>query len=232
MNWLAVILLLFCLLYTVYGARRGLVRMVVSMVFMILVMVLSSVLNPRISSFLKESTPLYDSLTEYCSDMVETKMEAMEGDMTLNLQVQLIDELPVPKNVRDALLKNNNEKGYKSVAAADFADYVGAYLGNLLLRAASFLLSYIASFILVGIFLRVTDLMTKLPLVSQVNYLGGGLIGFFMAMIWISVLFLLASLFSSTQFGHYVQQAVEGSAYVRWFYDHNLMWILLEILLG
>ncbi len=232
MNWLFLVLLAFCILGVIRGACKGLVRMAVSMVFLVLVFVLASVINPYVSSFIRDNTELYRTFTESCSDMIEDRMEEAGDALTLNAQVQIIDELPLPKTVKDGLLKNNTAMSYKKLSADKFADYVAAYVGNLLLCAVAFLLSFVLALILMQIFLHVTDLLTALPVISQINFAGGALLGFVWAMIFIGLFFILASLLSGTGFGQMVQAAVQESASVRWFYDHNMLWLLIEVFLG
>ena len=232
MNGLFLVLLAFCILGVIRGACKGLVRMAVSMVFLVLVFVLASVINPYVSSFIRDNTELYRTFTESCSDMIEDRMEEAGDALTLNAQVQIIDELPLPKTVKDGLLKNNTAMSYKKLSADKFADYVAAYVGNLLLCAVAFLLSFVLALILMQIFLHVTDLLTALPVISQINFAGGALLGFVWAMIFIGLFFILASLLSGTGFGQMVQAAVQESASVRWFYDHNMLWLLIEVFLG
>ena len=232
MNWLFICLLVFCLLCIWRGAQKGFLRMAVSMIFLILVLLLASILNPYVSSFIKEHTGLYTVFTEKCSDMIETKLEEMDGELTLNDQVQAINGLPLPENVKNGLLKNNTAESYRKLAVQQFADYIAAYLGNLMLRAVAFLISFILAVILLKIILAATDLLTALPVISQINFAGGALLGFANAMIWIGLFFVLAGLLSDTAFGQMVQGAIQESTAVHWFYDHNAIWLLMEVLLG
>jgi uncharacterized membrane protein required for colicin V production len=231
MNWLFLVLLAFCILYVIRGARKGFVRMAVSMVFFILVFVLSSLLNPPISSFLKNNTGIYTAFTKSCSDIIEDKLEETGEELTLSMQVKVIDELSLPTTVKEGLLRNNTSATYQQLAAKQFADYVASYLGNLMLSALAFLISFCLALVLVQIFLHATDLLTALPVISQINFLGGGLLGFAAAMVWIGLFFLLASLLYETGFGQAVHAALQESAAVQWFYDHNILWLLIEMLL-
>ena len=232
MNWLFLVLLIFCALSVIRGAHEGFVRMLVSILFLVLVFVLSSVLNPYISDFIKDNTGIYRSFTQRCSDMIEERLEETGSELSLNMQVQVIDELPFPKAVKDGLLKNNTQDTYRKLAVEKFADYIAAYIGNLLVRAAAFLVSFMLALLLVQIFLHMTDLLTALPVISQINYAGGAVLGFVWAMIWIGLFFILAALMSESGFGQMVQDAMQESVFVRWFYDHNIFWLLIEVFLG
>ena len=97
MNWLFLVLLAFCALEVIRGARKGFIRMVVSMVFLILVVILSSVINPYVSDFIKNHTGIYRTFTESCSEMIENRLEETGDELSLNDQVQFIDGLPLQK---------------------------------------------------------------------------------------------------------------------------------------
>ena len=51
-------------------------------------------------------------------------------------------------------------------------------------------------------------------------------------MIFIGLFFILAALLVDTGFGQMVQDAMQESSFVRWFYDHNVLWLLIEVFLG
>lgn len=232
MNWLFICLLAFCVLCVISGARKGFVRMAVSMIFLVLVCILSSVLNPYVSSFIKENTGLYRVFTENCSNMIEERLEESDSELTLNAQVQAIDSLPLPQTVKDGLLKNNTAQSYRHLAVERFADYIATYLGNLLVSAVAFLVSFVLALLLIRIILGFTDILTALPVISQINFAGGALLGFVSAMIWIGLFFMLAALLGDTAFGQLIQEALQESTAVHWFYDHNILWLLIEVLLG
>lgn len=230
MNWLLFLLLLFTVFMVVQGAKRGFVRSALSIVFFILVFGLASFLHPYVSDFLLEHTGLYEKLAETGSELISEGLESEE--LSLTMQVQIIDELPVPGGVKDGLLKNNNAAAYQELAVQSFSDYVAAYLARLLVRGVAFLLAFIVAWILVRLGMRMADLLSMLPGISILNRIGGGILGFFQAVLWIYILFAVVTLLRHTELGGLVYMAIENNAFLSDLYNGNILWYLLSGLMG
>ncbi len=231
MNWLCVVLLIFLVLSVANGARKGLVRMVVSLVFMILVMGLSSILHPYISNYIKENTKIYDTVLDGCSQVMNDRLRQQQEDLTLSVQVEIIDSLPLPAGMKDGLLKGNNAEAWEMLSVDRFSDYLAAYLADLIIRAAAFLLSFIVAFIVVKIGQNIAYLVTSLPGISLVNRAAGAAFGLIQACIWIELFFVLVMLVQDTDFGQVLIAAVQENEVLNHLYNHNVLWYLLTRLM-
>lgn len=231
MNWLCVVLLIFLVLSVANGARKGLVRMVVSLVFMILVMGLSSILHPYISNYIKENTKIYDTVLDGCSQVMNDRLRQQQEDLTLSVQVEIIDSLPLPAGMKDGLLKGNNAEAWEMLSVDRFSDYLAAYLADLIIRAAAFLLSFIVAFIVVKIGQNIAYLLTSLPGISLVNRVAGAAFGLIQACIWIELFFVLVMLVQDTDFGQVLIAAVQENEVLNHLYNHNVLWYLLTRLM-
>ena len=231
MNWLCVVLLIFLVLSVANGARKGLVRMVVSLVFMILVMGLSSILHPYISNYIKENTKIYDTVLDGCSQVMNDRLRQQQEDLTLSVQVEIIDSLPLPAGMKDGLLKGNNAEAWEMLSVDRFSDYLAAYLADLIIRAAAFLLSFIVAFIVVKIGQNIAYLLTSLPGISLVNRAAGAAFGLIQACIWIELFFVLVMLVQDTDFGQVLIAAVQENEVLNHLYNHNVLWYLLTRLM-
>ena len=235
MNWLCVVLLAFLALSVANGARKGLVRMVVSLVFMILVMGLSSVLHPYISSYIKENTKMYDTVLDGCSRVINERLrqiaELFATDPELSVQVEVIDSLPLPAGMKDGLLKGNNAEAWDLFSVDRFSDYLAVYLADLILRAAAFLLSFMAAFIVVKIGQNIAYMLTSLPGISLLNRAAGAAFGLVQACIWIELFFMLVMLVQDTDFGQMLIAAVQENEILNHLYNHNVLWFLLTRLM-
>lgn len=231
MNWLCVVLLIFLVLSVANGARKGLVRMVVSLVFMILVMGLSSILHPYISNYIKENTKIYDTVLDGCSQVMNDRLRQQQEDLALSVQVEIIDSLPLPAGMKDGLLKGNNAEAWEMLSVDRFSDYLAAYLADLIIRAAAFLLSFIVAFIVVKIGQNIAYLLTSLPGISLVNRVAGAAFGLIQACIWIELFFVLVMLVQDTDFGQVLIAAVQENEVLNHLYNHNVLWYLLTRLM-
>ena len=68
----------------------------------ILTLVLSFALNPQITKFVQENTPIYDMIQENCQESLMKDTEAAISDKTdSGEQNQFIQDLPLPESVKD-----------------------------------------------------------------------------------------------------------------------------------
>lgn len=227
MNWLCVVLLVFLALSVANGARKGLVRMVVSLVFMILVMGLASVLHPYVSSYMKENTKIYDTVLDGCSRVMNERLRQQQEELTMAVQVEIIDSLPLPEGMKDGLLRGNNAEAWEALSVDRFPDYLAVYLADLIIRAAAFLISYAAAFLVVKIGQNIAYMLSSLPGISLLNRAAGAAFGLVQACIWIELFFILVMLVQDTDFGQVLIAAVQENAVLSRFYNDNILWYLL-----
>lgn len=231
MNWLCVVLLVFLALSVANGARKGLVRMVVSLVFMILVMGLSSALHPYVSSYIKENTKMYDTVLDGCSRVMNERLRQQQEELTLSVQVEVIDSLPLPEGMKDGLLKGNNAEAWEMFSVDRFSDYLAAYLADLVIRAVAFLISFMAAFIVVKIGQNIAYMLSSLPGISLLNRAAGAAFGLVQACIWIELFFVLVMLVQDTDFGQVLIAAVQENGILSHLYNNNVLWYLLTRLM-
>ena len=224
-------LLVFLALSVANGARKGLVRMVISLVFMILVMGLSSILHPYISSYIKENTKIYDTVLDGCGKVIDERLRLQQEELTLSVQVQIIDSLPLPDGMKDGLLKGNNAESWEMFSVDKFSDYLAAYLADLAVRAAAFLLSFMAAFIVVKIGQNIAYMLTALPGISLLNRAAGAVFGLVQACIWIELFFVLVMLLQDTDIGQVLIAAVQENGILSHLYNNNVLWYLLTRLM-
>ena len=70
MNWLCVVILAIPVLYIFKGIQRGMVRTAFSVFSVVLALVLGFILNPYITEFLKEKTPIYETVQKQCEESI------------------------------------------------------------------------------------------------------------------------------------------------------------------
>ena len=118
MNWLSVVILAVIVLCIFQGLRRGMVRSAFSLISVILTLFFGSLLNPYMSRFLTENTPIYDTVQEKCEGSITAALENKEE------QDQFISGLPLPESMKQILAENNNEQSYQTLLAETFSEYL------------------------------------------------------------------------------------------------------------
>ena len=230
MNWLFWILLVIFALFVIQGARKGMVRTAVSMVSFILVIVAVSWINPYMGDFIREHTSWEESIQQRTSEMlagvIEDQLEPDAGQ-----QEEIIRQLPLPDGMKELLLENNNEEGYRSMAAEGFADYLSGYLAYAVINGIAFVLSFVVTIILIRLILYAVDILTDLPVLGGINRAGGIVLGAVQGLLWLWIIFLVIALFADTPAGRVLMEQIRINPVLSWLYNNNfLTMVIMRIL--
>ncbi len=224
MNWLCVIILAVLVLYILNGVRKGMVRTAFSLAGIVLTLVLGYIFSPYITEFIMERTPVYDSIQESCeksiTGLVEDKIEESADRME---QERFIKSLPLPEELQEILIRNNNEEGYHKLVAETF----GEYLSNSAAQLAVNMISLILTFLIVGIVIRILegflDGIFSLPVLSLLNRLGGAVLGGIQGILFVWIVFLVLMLFFDTQWLKAAAGLIQENEITGYLYNHNML---------
>lgn len=216
---------IFSIVMILIGLKRGLIKMAFSLVSIVVVLILINILTPSVKQLLK-STPVYTMVIENIEKYVDEHVTEATKDMTqtgVGAQQKIIDGLPLPNEIRNALKENNNQDSYAILDVNSFTAYVSASLADMVVGALAFIILYIVLSILLRILVNVLNIVTKLPVISTFNAAGGALIGLVeaIAIIWIACIVVTA--FSSTEWGQTVCKAISDNGILSFIYDNNII---------
>lgn len=228
--------ILFLILSTWNGYRKGFLKIALSMIAMIAAIILGSIINPYVSRFLAERTSLYETLEESTSSFIEDiKIKELEEISTRTDEIMAIDLLKLPKSIRDSLVENNNNQVYNALGINTFEQYLSAYLAGMILNCISFMIS----FVLIGFTIRVifvmADIIGRIPGIKGINKLAGLAVGFLQGIIIIWILCLLVTAFAGTSYGQELLALIQKSPVLSFIYNNNYLmrWVsdFIEVLL-
>lgn len=250
MNWLFWVIVAFIVLNVFIGGRKGFFKTAISMVFLVLVLVLASLLNPYVSKFLREDTPVYQSVHSKCEDVLfsylekeakdkiseedkaaliaqgisEEEIEAQikKADVPADMQKPALQTLPLPEAIRRNLIYNNRADVYELLGVNKFVDYVSSYAAYSITNGIAFLLSFTLAIIIVKVALYAINILTAIPGISFVNAVGGMLLGGVCAILWVWVFFLVVTVLCNTAVGKVLMAAIEGDILLSFLYDKNI----------
>lgn len=121
MNWLCVVILAIPVLYIFKGIQRGMVRTAFSVFSVVLALVLGFILNPYITEFLKEKTPIYETVQKQCEESISGALkEQLDQKIKKEEQNAYIQNLPLPESLTDFLVEHNTTEGYNQLLADTF----------------------------------------------------------------------------------------------------------------
>ncbi len=219
MNWLTfVIILLFAFCFWL-GMKKGLIKMVYSIGILIAGFVLTIVLSPVVSSFLHHN----DSIYQFVYQAVEENISLEGKGKTLRQENLMIDNLPLPEMLRQKLKENNNEEVYQAMAVTSFKTYIYKYVTNMILNGISYFSVYLCITIILCIVGKALDLVSKLPVLKELNQLAGGIIGLVQALLMFWLFCTILAIFSNTQWAQNLYKMINESIILSTLYNGNFL---------
>jgi len=224
MNIILLIAILILILSALNGYRQGFIKAVFSIFIMIVSLILASQLMPVVGKVLQK-TPIYTAVNENIESVIVSSVTMPVDKVTE--QVDVINALPLPDFLRNALIENNNSQIYDALGINGFTAYMSNYLTCLIINAISFVISFIVVFILLKIIGRILNLISKLPVLNGINKIGGIIIGLINGFILLWIASVIITIFAGTSWAQYAFQDINNSAILKLIYNNNylLIWI-------
>lgn len=229
MNWLLLIVILFIGIFCYRGWKLGVIKSIFLVCSTILALIITSICNPMVSNILCSNEKLVSSISNAVSSAVGIDKEGKKEDAIKSKKEQnkKIEELPLPNNIKKQIMENNNKEVYSNLLVKNFEGYLGKYIAVMIIRGISFLVLYIIIRMGVFILAKMLDIISKLPVIKQMDKTAGLILGGLQSilLIWIGCIVLM--LFSGTVLGKEIYKCINSSMILTFIYDHNILMILL-----
>lgn len=215
-----IIIVVIVLGFILVGWRRGFLLSVYALFSMIIAIVLACVLTPVVSSGL-EKTGIPDKLETKISSYVETELTDKFGANADVSAEEAADELPLPGFLAGKIaddIKAGADAPIKSISRS-----VGRKSAEFICSIIAFILVFFIVVAIMTVLKSILKLATKLPVLKQADAVGGVLIGFAEGVVFLCVLALLLSVFSSAQSMQGIVSAVEKSHIAKFIYENNFI---------
>lgn len=221
MNIVLIAVIIIILICAVIGLRRGLIRTVFSLVSMILAIILTIFISPYVSKWMRSN----DTIMNYFSERVEKTLTFDDEKNTSKNKEEIIVSLDLPDFIEDVLIDNNNGEMYNAlkVQKDNVKQYVITSVACIVINAAAFIATFLLVRILLWLLCFLLDIMSKLPVVKQINKLLGFFLGIFQGLIYIWLFCILLMMFGSGEIGTYIYGAINESEILTFIYDSNLV---------
>ena len=226
MNWLFWVVVVFIGYHVIDGLRRGFIRKAVSALSLIITLVLVTWLTPKVNTFLQDYTSVHEKIQETCSELL---MDSEYNTEVKTDQVQMIENMNLPDNLKEMLLENNNAEAYSFLNVSGFSEYVGAYLANVIVNAVAYLLTFLIVWTVIRVILAACDVVTMLPVLHGVNKLAGGVLGIAEAVVFIWIAFLIVAIFCNGEVGQMIFGLISENVFLSLLYSQNL---IMKIVFG
>lgn len=220
-NWLSIAVAVYLIGMVLYGHYKGFIKLAVSAAALIITFAVIHAAMPQVTNFLKNNTKIYSAFEEGMRDALKIE----EGNEVKDPSEQriMIEGLELPKQLKDALLENNNNEVYRALGVDTFAQYIASYLANSIINIIGFLILFVVIFAALNIITVWLDLVAKLPILSGMNKIAGAFLGGLEGLVFLWIICLFVTAFSGTEGGKALIQQIENSVFLSYIYDHNLL---------
>lgn len=217
MNWLSVVILAVIVLCIFQGLRRGMVRSAFSLISVILTLFLGSLLNPYMSRFLTENTPIYDTVQEKCEGSITAALENKEE------QDQFISGLPLPESMKQILAENNNEQSYQTLLAETFSEYLSHSIAKMAIGSISLIFTFLLVSMFMNLLVGMLDGIFSLPVLSLLNRAGGAVLGAVQGIFVVWICFLIITLFWDAAWAQEATALIKENEITYFLYENNIL---------
>jgi uncharacterized membrane protein required for colicin V production len=222
----------FIIIMTIVGYVRGLVKSVFSLLSVVIVLTIVTVLTPIARDMVKQ-TQVYTSIKESVSVYVEKSIGASKDNddfkgLGVNEQKNVIGELPLPENIKGALVDNNTEKGYKEIKVDNFVDYIVISITDKIVDSIVFIVLMFVISTAVTVVIKLLDVVAKLPVIDVFNKGGGAILGFVTALIFIWIVCIIITAFGATEQGQKLLAIINDNVLLSMIYNNNLLEIIIS----
>ena len=206
--------------FILIGWKRGFLLSVYALFSMIIAVALACVLSPIVSSGLAK-TNLSNKLEVKISSYVETQLNDKFG-ANANISIEkAADELPLPNFITNKIADGVQDSAAGPIKSV--SNSVGARSAGFVCSLIAFAVVFILVYIVMLVIKSVLKIATKLPLIKQADTIGGILIGFAEGVLFICVVALIISIFSSTQSVQTLLSGIEKSHIAKFIYENNFI---------
>ena len=200
--------------------RKGFLRAAFGFLPMLAALVGTRAASPYVGRFLRE-TVLFDSLSGSIRDSMGLDAAIKEGAM--QTQTEIIEAMPLPDFLKEALLENNNPVVYQLLDADSLKEYIAGFLANVCLNILSVVLAFLLIYIAVTVVLNALHLFSKLPVLSFFNHFMGFLIGGIKGVFFVWLGFVVLTFFQCRADLNGVFSAMEMTYVANILYENNIL---------
>lgn len=222
MDILLIVVLLILAGFGLHGYLRGLVRVLFSLVAVFLTIVLATAIAPYAAHFLQTQTPLYQTVKEKCVDYLQSSVEDGIQQETQGPETGTMFGIKMPEELQEIFAENASGQD-SLIEAAGVYERAGDFVAGQVVQRLAWVLSFALILTVLLVVVHFLDVLARLPVLKNINRLGGLAIGLLEGLIVVWILFLAVFLCQGTEFGREMMDTIQGNAILKMISDNNIL---------
>lgn len=251
MNWILVIAIILIGGGAFLGWRAGFIKTVFSLISTIAVLIFTMIFSPVVTNVLKSSDLVTNTIYNGLASVIDLSgiVEGLEDkdnypvveteyyraveviDIAID-PIEVIENLELPNSIRDMLLDIVPEVFVDNVErlnghTEETVEWIEAQICNLLtetiLNAVGFFITFLIASIGVAILCFALDIISKLPVLHQINTLAGATAGAIEGLVLVWIGFIIITMLGSTTFGQDALGLITENELLSYLYNNNIL---------
>lgn len=220
MNTLDIIILAIIAFCAINGLIRGFIKTLFGLSALIIVVLFTWMITPAISRAVIQQTAFDEMINEkvvellHIEDMFQVKFDDSAA-------VQLLNDLSLPGNVVESLIENYTPVVMDSLKVEGIGDYIGSSVSVMAVNALVFIVVFAILSLALNAVVTLLDIVARLPVLKQMNRMGGFGIGVIIGVLVVWVGGLVLSFVISIQSTEGLTLLIESSILAKLFYYNN-----------
>lgn len=223
MDILLIVVLLIFAGFGLHGYLRGLVRVLFSLAAVFVSIGLATALTPYTTHFLQSQTPLYDTIKGKCTEYLQS---TVKGEIQQKLQSQeeiSVFGMRVPEEIQRVFVEDAAGQADNLMENTGAYEKIGDFVAKQVIQRLAWALSFAAILILLIVAVHFLDIIARLPVLENINRIGGLAIGLLEGLVVVWIVLLVVVLCQGTEFGREMMDSIEGNFLLRVLYENNLI---------
>ena len=211
MNWLLLLSLAVIGVCAYLGWRAGFVKSVFSLMSTIAVIIITILVSPLVTDLLKSNETISGGISSKLEEIIDLSQIAQNmSPEEENDPAAFIDGLQLPESIKEKIKESLADTlKEKEEEAAAFAGeklqalerYICERMTTIILNAVGFFVTFLLASAGVAILCYLLNVISKLPVLHQINTVAGIAFGALEGVVALWILFIAITMLGSTEFG-------------------------------
>ncbi|MBQ4473058.1 MAG: CvpA family protein [Lachnospiraceae bacterium] len=217
-NILTIAVLAFLVFTAIRGYRKGFLVTVLGITALVISLLAAHIGAPIVTQMLLKDEKIVERVMEKVDRDVDVKDSTDKAD-----QADQIAALPLPESLKQAILNDNSKSTYSDLGLEGFKEYVVYRIAGMILHALAFVGIFLIFRVATWLIIRTLDLISRLPVLHELNRAAGLLAGVMRGFLVIWVLCIVLTIFAGSSWAGAVFSQIEESVILNKIYNNNLL---------
>ena len=217
------------------GMKKGAIRMAASLVAMIITIAVTTFASPIVSEKVKNDTDMDERITQSIYENIikdgrkygEDDSQVIDSSTVvykdaIQSKVDAISEyMKLPQSLSDNITESAAMKILDSAGTS--AEVTIKQLSAIIINAICYCIVFVILYIILKVFMGVTGVISRLPVIHQADKLCGTIAGIVEGLIIVWVVFAIVTAFGNNVWASDILAQIHSSSFLEFIYDNNII---------